>query len=172
MYTTKQTGGLRLWSTIFFMTFLLVSTGSHAGTTKPGAPELGIPDIDGKQVNLSQYRGKVVAVNFWATWCPPCREELPSMQHTYEQLKGKGFVILAVNIGEPWDTVTPFVTQLKLSFPVLLDQENLMMQRWKAMGLPTTYIVGRDGNIVKRITGGRDWNSPEFRALLDSALKK
>lgn len=135
------------------------------------APELALQDLDGKLRQLSDFRGKVVAVNFWATWCPPCREELPSMQRTYEAYRERNFEILGVNVGENWDTVAPFLEDFALGYPILLDTDSSAMAKWGIMGLPTTFILDRQGRITHRITGGRDWDDPAFRRDLEQILE-
>ncbi len=133
-------------------------------------PSLALPDLDGRITTLAQFEGKVVAINFWATWCAPCREELPSMESTYQAFKDSGFVIVAVNIGEDWDAITDYLETIEINFPVLLDQDIELASAFKAVGLPTTYFVDRHGRISHLIKGGRDWNNPEFRAELRAIL--
>lgn len=135
------------------------------------APELALKNLDGGETSLAGQRGKVVAVNFWATWCPPCREELPSMQNTYEAFKEDGFEILAVNVGENWETIAPFLENFSVSFPVLLDQDSEAIGQWKVLGLPTTFLVDENGTITHRINGGRDWDDPQFRKELEAIIK-
>jgi peroxiredoxin len=134
------------------------------------APDFALHDLDDKLRKLSDFRGHVVAVNFWATWCPPCREELPSMQRTYEAHHDKGFEILGVNVGENWDTVAPFLENFSLTYPIVLDTDSAAMAEWGIMGLPTTFILDRDGRITHRITGGRDWDDPGFRSNLEAII--
>lgn len=136
------------------------------------APNFSLTDTNDKVRKLSDYRGHVVAVNFWATWCPPCRKELPSMQKTYKALKKTGFRIIGVNVGEKWDTVASFLSNLSLTYPIVLDKDSSAMQKWHIIGLPTTFIVDKEGRIIYRITGGRDWNDPAFRKKLKMIIKQ
>lgn len=136
------------------------------------APDFSLRDIDDKIHKLSGYRGHVVAVNFWATWCPPCRKELPSMQKTYLALKKSGFRIIGVNVGEDWDTVTSFLNNFSLTYPIVLDTDSSAMQKWNIIGLPTTFIVDKEGRIIYQIAGGRDWNDPAFRKKLKMIIKQ
>ena len=94
--------------------------------TAPGhfAPNFSLKELNGKIRHFSDYRGKLIIVNFWATWCPPCRMEIPSMERTYEKLKNRGFVILGIDVGENWSSVAPFVEQMKIKYPVLLDRNS------------------------------------------------
>lgn len=135
------------------------------------APQFTLDDLDQNPRSLDEFRGKVVAINFWATWCPPCREELPSMQRVFSEYEGQGFIILGVNVGEEWDVVAPFLDPLGLEFPILFDMDSGVLSQWAAYGLPTTYILDRDGNITHRIDGGRDWDNPGFRAQLSEIIQ-
>ena len=134
------------------------------------APDFELHDLNNKIRKLSEFRGHVVAVNFWATWCPPCRRELPSMQHTFAALQKQGFMIVGVNVGENWDTVAPFLEDFSLKYPIVLDTDSSAMSQWDIMGLPTTFIVDKQGRITHRINGGRDWDNPEFRKRLKAVI--
>jgi thiol-disulfide isomerase/thioredoxin len=149
---------------------------SHSLTVlepKP-APELKFKDLDGRMHDLAELRGKVVLINFWATWCPPCRREMPSMERLAQTLKGKPFVALAVDVGEDADTIETFISQLDttLSFPILLDTRGHSMKAWKVAGLPTTFLVDKQGRIVASAIGGREFDHPEIvkkiRELLEN----
>ncbi len=164
--------------------WLLHATPSHAsdpladfGVITPGtraiAPDFSLPTLEGPNVSLVDYRGKVILINFWATWCAPCREEMPSMQTLWEGYKDKGFVILAVATdGHNRKAIDRFVKKLELDYPVLLDQDEQVRDRYKVVGLPITYFVGRDGNIIGRVIAGRDWASPESVALIEYLLQQ
>lgn len=136
----------------------------------PRAPDFALPDLAGKRHKLSDYRGKLVVVNFWATWCPPCREELPSMQRVFKQLKDKNFVILGVEVGEEWDTVQPFVDQFAVKYPILLDNNSAVSREWKIIGLPATYFVDPQGRITHAIHGSRDWDDARLRLQIMKLL--
>jgi len=134
------------------------------------APALRLPDMDAATVDLGAYRGKIVVVNFWATWCPPCRREMPSLERLYLQAGKRDVAVLAVNVGEDVDTVFPFLGQLdpQPSFPILFDRRGETLQAWKVKGLPTTYVVGADGKLKFRAVGGRDFDHPDLvRQLLE-----
>ena len=134
------------------------------------APDFSLPDMDGKNVRLSDYRGSPLIINFWATWCPPCREEMPSMQRAWEKLQQEGILMLAINVGEDEDTIFQFTANYPVDFPLLLDVDSSVTGEWPVRGLPTTYVVGPGGDLIYRAIGGREWDDD---ALLDQvrALK-
>ena len=136
------------------------------------APELKLEDSDGKARDLSELRGKVVLVNFWATWCPPCRREMPSMQRLYQSLPHERFEILAVNVGEDDGTVFAFTGTLEPSpaFPLLLDRDGKAMRKWPVKGMPTSFVVDKTGRVALRAVGGRDFDSPAVAAQLQALI--
>ena len=164
---------------IFFL-LLVFSPFSEAqqagrGLTKladtPQAPEFVLRDLDGNQHRLSDYRGQVVIINFWATWCPPCREEMPSMQHAWESLKNDGIHMLAINVGEDEDTIFQFTANYPVDFPLLMDSDSGVINQWPVRGLPTTFVVDPKGRISYRAIGGREWDDPALLSLV-RALKQ
>ena len=136
------------------------------------APDFALEDMDGETHRLSELRGQVVMVNFWATWCPPCREEMPSMEAVYQDLKEQGFQVLALNQWETPDQVFPYMGQLEVypSFPVLFDRDSSVAEAYGVKGLPTTVLVDKQGRVVYRAVGGRDFNHPEVRRLIEGLL--
>jgi len=138
------------------------------------APALKLKDLNGKPHDLAQLKGKVVLINFWATWCPPCRREMPSMERLAQTFKGRPFVVLAVNVGEDPDTIEAFNSQLDTvpTFPILLDTRSRTMQGWKVAGLPTTFLVDRQGRIVASAIGGREFDHPEIVRTIGELLGK
>lgn len=135
---------------------------------KPKAADFTLPDLDEKKVSLSDFRGKVVIVNFWATWCPPCRFEIPAMQRAWVKLRDKGVMLLAVHMGGDADEVWSFADQYGVQFPVLIDADSSVARAWRMVGLPTTYVVDPDGRIVLRAIGGREWDDPDIlKTILD-----
>jgi peroxiredoxin len=126
------------------------------------APDFALPGLDGRTVRLSDYRGKVVFLNIWATWCGPCREEMPSMEKLYRQMQGQAFEILAVSIDILGaKAVAPFMAELKLNFPALLDPQGDVGTLYSTTGVPETFIVDPDGIITAKIIGARNWATPE-----------
>lgn len=118
------------------------------------APEFTLSSLDGKSVSLSSYRGKVVLLNFFATWCPPCRAEMPDLQATYKELKDKGFEIIAVDLQEDQATVSGYAKSLGLSFTVLLDKNADVFGQYHITGLPTSYFIDREGVVREFTIGG------------------
>jgi thiol-disulfide isomerase/thioredoxin len=138
------------------------------------APALKLKGLDGRLHDLGQLKGRVVLINFWATWCPPCRREMPSMERLSQVLKGETFSVLAVDVGEDPDTIDAFASQLDatLSFPILLDTRSRAMQAWKVAGLPTTFLVDKQGRIVASAIGGREFDHPEIVQAIRELLRQ
>lgn len=134
------------------------------------APALQLKNMDDELVNIKDLKGKVVVVNFWATWCPPCRREMSSLERLHLATQDKNVVVLAVNVGEDIDTVFPFMGMIDPapSFPILFDTNGTVMTKWKVRGLPTTYIVSPEGKIVYRAIGGREFDHPSIEKAVIS----
>jgi len=135
---------------------------------RPQAPDFLLEDMDGKKHRLSDSHGKVVLVNFWATWCPPCRREMPSIERLSHALKGTDFEIFAVNVAENLDTVFSFTGTLDPvpTFPIVFDTDSSVLKAWPVMGLPTTFVLDRQGRIVYRVVGGREFDDPAIQAQI------
>ena len=137
------------------------------------APDFTLPGLDGKKVSLSDYRGKVVFVNIWATWCPPCVEEMPSMQNLYQKLKSENFEIMAVSIdSQGAKVVAPFMKKYKLTFPALMDSMGTIKRIYKATGVPESYIIDKDGILAKKVIGPLDWSQPDILRLFRDLIQK
>jgi peroxiredoxin len=128
------------------------------------APRLNLQTPDGGRVSLSEFRGKPLIVNFWATWCPPCLAEMPSLQRAWEQLDEEGIGVIAINVGEDAETIRKFTRQSPVTFPLPMDERSQVVQQWPVRGLPTTFVVDPKGRIAYMATGEREWDDP---ALLD-----
>ncbi len=112
------------------------------------APDFTLPNLAGDEITLSDLRGQAVLINFWATWCPPCRLEMPAIEQTYRKYREQGFVVLAVDLEEPKDRVQGFVDELGLTFPVLLDESGTVSRRYRVLAIPTSFFVNRQGVII------------------------
>ncbi|MBT3305794.1 MAG: TlpA family protein disulfide reductase [Alphaproteobacteria bacterium] len=132
------------------------------------APDFALENLDGEIIKMSDYRGKVVIVNFWATWCPPCRFEIPSMQRAWNIIRKEDIVMLAVHVGGNPDRVMQFAADFDVDFPVLMDRKSKVIKQWPVRGLPTTVIVDPKGTMVLQAIGSREWDD---KALLDQIRK-
>ena len=133
-------------------------------------PEFTLPNPDGKKISLKDFRGKLVFLNFWATWCVPCREEMPAMDKLYQEFKDKNFVILAVNVKDRKPDAVNFAKELKLSYPIVIDADAQVGLLYGAWGLPTTYLIGPKGEGLARAWGPAEWYSPAARNLIKDLL--
>ena len=136
------------------------------------APDFVLRTLDGKTVQLSEFRGKkVVLINFWATWCPPCRLEMPTMQQIYSEYKVKGFEILAVNI-EPdaKQAIRDFVKELRLTFPIALDPDMKVARKFRVIGLPVSVLIDRQGIVRAKEIGYHDWTDKASRKRVEGLL--
>ena len=134
-------------------------------------PALELQDAAGAPHRLADYRGSVVLVNFWATWCEPCSEEMPSMERLRAALQGKRFVVLAVNVGEGARAARAFGEQMALGFPLLLDGDTKTARAWGARLLPASFVVGPGGDIRYSYLGAIDWNRDDVRAAIEGLLQ-
>ena len=133
-------------------------------------PALELEDANGKPHRLAQYAGKVVLVNFWATWCAPCRDEMPSMEALRAQLHDRPFVILAVNVGEGPRATSAFGDKMRLNFPLLVDRDTKTTRSWGARILPASFVLGPDGRIRYSHFGALDWSDPQVKAAIERLL--
>lgn len=137
------------------------------------APEFRLMDLTGKTVALSDFRGKVVLLNFWATWCFPCRVEMPSMQDAYRRFRSQGLEVLAVSVDEQGARVTrPFQEDKGLTFPILHDTDYRVGLMYGARSLPMTYLIDRQGIIRQRVFGSKEWDTMEARTMLQDLLQE
>jgi thiol-disulfide isomerase/thioredoxin len=148
----------------------LIAAGLAVPKEPIAADDFELASLGGRKVKLSSYRGRVVFLNFWATWCPPCRGEMPSLERLHQQLRGRGLEIVAVDLQEPKDTVRKFVQDNSLTFTVLLDANGAVAGSWGAQSIPTTYLIDRKGSILARSVGGREWDDADMVALFETIL--
>lgn len=151
---------------------LALRTGLTPVAGTPAAPALSLTSLDGRLTRLEDLRGKVVVVNFWATWCAPCREEMPTLQKTWQDLRGPDFELLAINVGEEEAVVREFLAafEAELEFPILLDPGSQTVADWKLKGLPVTVVIDKHGRAVYEAVGGRDMASQEIIEILRALM--
>ena len=155
---------------------LLIPVMATAGALKPVkgetlASDFVTRDLAGRTVRFNTFQGKVVVLNFWATWCSTCRKEMPSMEALHQSYKNQGLVVLAVSQDQvSARTVQAYVDELKLSFPVWHDRDGLIGRQYGISGVPVSYLVGADGRIAYRVTGDYDWFGAEARAAVETLL--
>jgi len=130
------------------------------------APALKLTNLNGEPVDLAELKGKVVLVQFWATYCPPCRKEMPSMNRLVEKMGDTPFVILAVNMGESQQEVDAFVKEVGPEFPILLDSEGESIGAWKVFAAPSNFVIGPQGKIRYTLFGGVEWDEAEIVSTL------
>lgn len=136
------------------------------------APDFQLEDTEGKLITLSELRGKVVLVNFWATWCPPCKEEMPSMDRLNKFMAGEDFVMLAINTEKDGRSVVPaFLQNNPHDFTVLYDDKGTVQQQYGVYKFPESFIIGKDGTVDQKIIGQIDWSSPKTVAYFKSLTR-
>ena len=134
------------------------------------AVDFNLLDLNGNKVVLSGLKGKIVFLNFWATWCSPCREEMPSMQKLYTRFKDKDFAMVAVSLNEPASVVEKFFKDYNLTFTALLDSDGELMTPYGVRAIPATYIIDRDGAIIGKAFGPRKWDGQKAMALVEHLI--
>lgn len=131
-----------------------------------------LPDPAGKRHSLDQYRGRIVLVNFWASWCPPCIQEMPSLARIKERFSGQPFEVLAVNVGEPRFKVRKFVKLINFRLPVLLDTQKQVFDDWQVGILPSSFLIDAQGNVRYHVQGDPGWNSDGVTGLIEELLSE
>lgn len=169
---------MKLILTLLVSLFLITASPLHAGQLKPYSgktlPDFNLPDRDFNNHTLSEYRGQVVLVNFWATYCPPCIKEMPSMQRLQEQLADKPFTILAINMAEEKQNVELFLNryEINVDFTLLFDDKGMVIEQWMISAVPTTFIIDKQGNFRYALYGGLEWDDPEVVALINELIEE
>lgn len=138
---------------------------------QPLAPEFSLPGTNGRMYRLADYRGKPLILNFWATWCPSCLAEMPSLQRAHDALARDGIPVIAINVGEDAEMVVEFVQQMPVQFPLPLDQNSAIARSYPLIGLPTTFVIDAEGRLVFSATGTQVWDDPALLAQI-RALKQ
>ena len=141
-------------------------------TAQPATATFDLPDVKGQQHKLEDYRGQVVLVNFWASWCPPCIQEMPVLERLKQKLNGQPFEILAVNVGEQKYRVWKFVKLISFGLPVLLDTRKDTFNSWGVSVLPTSFLLDKQGRIRYRVQGDTEWESEAVVALIETLINE
>ena len=167
---------MRKLLTTLIVSLLLTGTTVHAAGFEPRdatpAPALKARDLGGATRTLADYRGKVVVLNFWASWCPPCLREMPSMERLRVKMKGRPLEIVAVASAESPADVNAFLSKMKLGFPILLDSDGSNTKRWKVFALPTSFLIDAEGRVHHVLTGPTEWDEGEALEIVESLLKR
>jgi peroxiredoxin len=159
--------------TILFLLSLTFWNINHAFASKSSlAPDFTLNDICGKKVTLSQFRGKVVILNFWSIWCGPCLAEMPSLNKLYLEFKDKGLIVIAVAEDPAEKPVKSYIQEKGLAFPILMDKERKVYFKYSLFGIPVTFLIDKKGVIIEKFIGERDWSSPQMKGKISNLLKK
>lgn len=178
---------MRIRKLISFILLLATSLASHASSVADSyaamditpaasprpAPSFVLTDLHGVETGVADLKGKVILLNFWATWCEPCRKEMPDLETLWRTYRDRGLVVLAVSEdGGDIRSVTRFVAKHRLSYPVLVDNDGKLASRYQVSGLPVTYLIDRQGNIAASALGIKNWAGAEAGALIEHLLEK
>ena len=134
------------------------------------ATDFTLHDIDGETITLSDYRGRWVFLHFWASWCGPCRVEIPTITHLSNTFTDDQLKIIMVNTAEDEDTIFTFISELSMELPAYMDRDGLVTEKWKPRGLPTTFLIDPDGMVRYQAIGGREWNDKDYLAFLKQLI--
>jgi len=162
------------WTATLALAVLAVITGAVGAATTPasGAPDFTLPSLDGPNLRLQEQRGQVVMINFWATWCGPCRVEMPHLARLYDKYRGSGFTVLAVNIDEDPYKAASLAKQLGMRFPVLLDKEKKVSRLYDLSTMPSTILVDREGRVRYVHRGYRDGYEETYDRQIRELLRE
>ncbi|HHJ36088.1 MAG TPA: TlpA family protein disulfide reductase [Gammaproteobacteria bacterium] len=171
---SKRSGTTRLFlaAILMCMSGLLQATELKPAVGKVASPALVLQDLEGKTHDLKDYRGQVVLVQFWATYCGPCRKEMPSMNKMMKRMGDVPFKILAVDMGETREEVDQFVSEVKPEFTILMDEDGSSIADWRVFAAPSNFIIDPDGNIRYTLFGGVEWDSEKLVEKLKAVAKK
>ena len=160
------------WRQLFFGILLAIVTLSGSANQRPAVGPFILTNMSGNQISLEQMQGKVVLVNFWASWCAPCIRELPSMQQLKIAMWGRPFEILAINVGEDHSQISNFLDyyDAPLDFQILINDNMSVASQWKVQAMPTSILLDKQGNRVETITGARDWAGDDVVAMIQPLL--
>ena len=152
---------------------LFQKVGAKQMKVKKKAPNFSLEDLNGQKVELKNFKGKVIFLNFWATWCGPCKEEMPSIESLWQWFKGKDFLLLSISVDyEGVKPVKEYVEKQRYTFRVLIDPQCQTLDLYEVKAIPTTLIIDKKGQIIAMAVGPKDWKSPEARSLVDLLIRK
>ncbi|WP_372833525.1 TlpA disulfide reductase family protein [Pontibacterium sp.] len=159
--------------TLWFAFAVMFTASSGVSASNSVLYKLSFPNVENQEISLSEYKGKVVLLNFWATWCPPCVKEMPSMERLHQKFAGQDFEIVAISAGETQAAVESFMMELdtELTFPILLDEKGRTFNELGIRGLPMSFLFDRNGKLVRTISGSREWDEQREVKLIESVLK-
>lgn len=176
-HTSTGLTGLHAFLLLLFLSTAAVAEEEPSHSFAPvdpprSVPDFSLPDMDAELHALQDYRGKVVLINFWATWCPPCRREMPALEQLYSKLGDEAFAVLAINQWEDADHVFAYMGELSVfpSFPILFDPESKVSAEFGVKGLPTSFLLDKQGRVVYRAVGGRAFDHPQVEQTIRSLL--
>ena len=131
------------------------------------APDFTLKDVNGKDVTLSSFRGKVVLLNFWATWCPPCKYEMPSFNKLYKEMKAQGLEVIAVSTDDSISYVKDYLSKNSMDFKILMDEKHSVTKQYKVFSMPTTFLIDRNGLIIEKFYGEYEWTDPDIKKKIE-----
>lgn len=134
------------------------------------APDFILTDIHGKNLSLSSLKGRTVIINFWATWCPPCRAEMPSLNRLYKEYRTRGLVVLAISTDTSANVVKGYLNKNPFDFTILLDTDNKVSRQFRVFSIPTSFLIDKNSVIIQRYIGEEDWEAPEIKSKVKEAL--
>jgi peroxiredoxin len=162
--------GLKGFFIIVF--FLTAFSGAYAGSDNKPAPDFSMKDVNGKDFTLSSLKGKVVILSFWATWCHPCKDEMPKFNKLYKEMRSRGLEIVAVSSDYSLGSLKDFLDKNSLDFSILYDEKRTVTRQYKIPYLPVTFLIDKSGVIVEKITGEFEWPSGEMKKKLEKLLQQ
>jgi peroxiredoxin len=165
---------MRFMALVALGSLLAMPAWSEPAQAAEVAADFTLRDIEGAETKLSSQKGKVVVLSFWATWCGPCKEEMPHLEAMYKELQGQGLVVLSISTDDPRSAarVKPFITKMGYTFPVLLDRESTVISAYNpSKTLPYTVVIDREGNVVRRTSGYNPGDETELKTFLTALLR-
>jgi peroxiredoxin len=163
---------VRIITILLFLSLIFWSAGFASTSKSSLAPDFTLNDLNGKKVTLSQFRGKVVILNFWSIWCGPCLAEMPSLNKLYLEFKDKGLIVLAVAEDPAEKPVKSYIQEKGIAFPILMDKDKKVYFKYSLFGIPVTFLIDKKGVIIEKFIGERDWSSPQVKEKVVKLFKK